>query len=56
MSQTKTPKRILLKVSGETFKNESSDIFDYEFMQELAQKIIFLTQEKNMEIVLVSGG
>jgi len=54
MSQITNPKRILLKVSWETFKNESSDIFDYKFMEELAKKIIFLTQEKKMEIVLVS--
>lgn len=50
------PKRILVKISWETFKWVSDGNFDYDFMKVLAQKILYLTQEKKVEVVLVSWG
>jgi len=51
----KTPKRVLIKLSGEMFKWKSEWNFDYHFMKELAEKIVFLTKEKWIQVVIVSG-
>jgi len=48
-------KRILIKLSWETFKNNSTENFDYDFMKILAQKVKKLSEEWN-QIVIVSWG
>jgi len=50
----KSPKRVLIKLSWETFWNWDKWNYDFEFMEELGKKIMYLTKEKKMEVVLVS--
>lgn len=35
-------KKLMLKLSGEALKNGSDDLFDYDFMRTLAEKIKLL--------------
>ena len=51
----KTPKRVLIKLSGEMLKWNSAWNFDYVYMKKLAQKIVFLTKKKWIQVVIVSG-
>jgi len=48
--------RLLIKLSGEAFKNNSDSNFDYVFMKKLAEKVKFLIEKKWMSVVIVSGG
>jgi uridylate kinase len=55
MKQLPIPKRILLKLSGEALQGKWDHGIETEFLNELAKKIVVLTQ-KNIEIVIVIGG
>lgn len=48
----KNPKRILLKLSWETLKGKSDTGYDFDFMNQLAKKIVSLS-ESGKEIVIV---
>lgn len=56
MKQLPVPKRILLKLSGEALQGSGDHGIDTEFIDNLAKKIVTLTQEKDIEIIIVIGG
>lgn len=56
MKQLPVPKRILLKLSGEALQWTGDHGIDTEFIDNLAKKIVTLTQEKDIEIIIVIGG
>lgn len=56
MKQLPVPKRILLKLSGEALQGSGDHGIDTEFIDNLARKIVTLTQEKYIEIIIVIGG
>jgi len=56
MKQLPVPKRILLKLSGEALQGKSDHGIETEFLDELAKKIVTLTQQKDIEVVIVIGG
>jgi len=49
-------KRILIKISWETFKNNKEDSFDYEFMQKLWKTIKILTKQWYQIVLITWGG
>jgi uridylate kinase len=51
-----TPKRILLKLSGEALQGSQGYGIDPSFLSFLAKKIIYLVDEKHLEVVIVVGG
>ncbi|MDD2916291.1 MAG: UMP kinase [Candidatus Gracilibacteria bacterium] len=55
MKQLPVPKRILLKLSGEALQGKGDHGIEPAFLDELAKKIVTLTQ-KHIEIVIVIGG
>lgn len=56
MKQYHTPKRILLKLSGEALQWEQWYGIDPSFLAFLAKKIVHLVQKESLEIVIVIGG
>lgn len=56
MKQYHTPKRILLKLSGEALQWEQWYGIDPKFLSFLAKKIVHLVRVENLEIVIVVGG
>ncbi|MDD2693990.1 MAG: UMP kinase [Candidatus Gracilibacteria bacterium] len=56
MKKYHTPKRILLKLSGEALQGEQGYGIDPKFLSFLAKKIVHLVQVENLEIVIVVGG
>jgi uridylate kinase len=56
MKKFHSPKRILLKLSGEALQGEQGYGIDPKFLSFLAKKIIHLVQEEHLEIVIVVGG
>ena len=55
MKQLPFPKRILLKLSGEALQGSWEYGIETEFLDELANKIVTLTQVKKIEIIIVIG-
>lgn len=56
MKHLPTPKRILLKLSGEALQGKGEYGIEPEFIDNLAKKIVTLSKEKNIEIAIVIGG
>jgi uridylate kinase len=56
MKKYHTPKRILLKLSGEALQWKQWYGIDPEFLSFVAQKIVYLVQERHLEIAIVIGG
>ena len=56
MKKYHTPKRILLKLSGEALQGEQGYGIDPEFLVFLAKKIVHLVQVEKLEVVIVVGG
>jgi len=56
MKQLPVPKRILLKLSGEALQWTGDHGIDTVFIDNLAKKIVILSQEKDIEIIIVIGG
>ncbi len=56
MKQLPTPKRILLKLSGEALQGKNDHGIETEFLDELARKIVTLTKVKGIEVIIVIGG
>lgn len=56
MKNYHTPKRILLKLSGEALQWEQWYGIDPSFLAFLATKIVHLVQSENLEVVIVIGG
>ena len=55
MKKYHTPKRILLKLSGEALQWEQGYGIDPKFLSFLAKKIVYLVQVEKLEIVIVVG-
>lgn len=51
-----TPKRILIKLSGEALQWKQWYGIDPEFLTYVAEKIVYLVQERNLEVAIVVGG
>jgi uridylate kinase len=51
-----TPKRVLLKLSGEALQWEQGYGIDPKFLTFLAKKIVHLVQAEQLEIIIVVGG
>jgi uridylate kinase len=56
MKQYHTPKRILLKLSGEALQWKQWYGIDPEFLAYIAEKIVYLVQVRKLEIAIVIGG
>lgn len=56
MKKYHTPKRVLLKLSGEALQWEQWYGIDPKFLAFLAKKIVYLVREEKLEIVIVVGG
>jgi uridylate kinase len=56
MKQYHTPKRILLKLSGEALQGAQGYGIDSNFLAFLAKKIVHLVQAEKLEVVIVIGG
>lgn len=56
MKHLPTPKRILLKLSGEALQGKGEYGIEPEFLDELAKKIVTLTRDKHIEVAIVIGG
>lgn len=56
MKKYHTPKRILIKLSGESLQWDQGYGIDPKFLTRIAKKIVKLTNEKSIEVVLVVGG
>ncbi|PID83781.1 UMP kinase [Candidatus Gracilibacteria bacterium] len=56
MKQYHTPKRILLKISGEALQGEQGYGIDPKFLSFLAKKIVHLVKNEHLEIAIVVGG
>ncbi len=50
---TKTPKRILLKLSWEALAWENGYWIDVKFLDELAKKVVYLSKYANIQVVIV---
>jgi uridylate kinase len=51
-----TPKRVLLKLSGEALQWEQGYGIDPKFLAFLAKKIVYLVQQEKLEVIIVVGG
>jgi len=51
-----TPKRILLKLSGEALQWKQWYGIDPAFLAHIAEKIVYLAQDRHLEIAIVIGG
>ena len=56
MKKFQTPKRVLLKLSGEALQWEQWYGIDPNFLSYLAKKIVHLVQKEQLEIAIVVGG
>ena len=56
MKKFQTPKRVLLKLSGEALQWEQWYGIDPNFLSYLAKKIVHLVQKEKLEIAIVVGG
>jgi len=56
MPQFTNPKRILLKLSGEALQGKQDHGIETEFLDTLASKIVHLSKDRGIEIVIVIGG
>lgn len=56
MKQYHTPKRILLKISGEALQGDQGYGIDPKFLSFLAKKIVHLVNDESIEIAIVVGG
>ncbi|MGP1583451.1 MAG: UMP kinase [Candidatus Altimarinota bacterium] len=56
MKKFQTPKRVLLKLSGEALQGEQGYGIDPNFLSYLAKKIVHLVQKEKLEIAIVVGG
>ena len=56
MKKFQTPKRVLLKLSGEALQWEQWYGIDPNFLSYLAKKIVYLVQKEKLEIAIVVGG
>ena len=56
MQKYHSPKRILIKLSWEALQWEQGYGIDPKFLAFLAKKIVYLVQEKSLEVVIVVGG
>jgi uridylate kinase len=56
MKQYLTPKRVLLKLSGEALQGNQWYGIDPQFLAILAKKVAYLAQKQNIQIVIVVGG
>ena len=56
MQKYHTPKRILLKLSGEALQWKQWYGIDPEFLAYIAEKIVYLVQVRQLEIAIVIGG
>lgn len=56
MKKYHTPKRILLKLSGEALQWDQGYGIDPKFLSYLATKIVHLVEKEKLEIVIVVGG
>lgn len=56
MKKYHTPKRILIKLSGEALQWDQWYGIDPKFLSYIAKKIVYLIQDRKLEIVVVVGG
>jgi len=56
MKKYHTPKRILLKLSGEALQWEQWYGIDPQFLSYLAKKVVHLVEKEKLEVVIVVGG
>ena len=56
MKKYHTPKRILLKISWEALQGAQGYGIDPKFLAEIAKKVVKLTEEKKIEVVIVVWG
>ena len=49
-------KRILLKLSGEALANDKDDLFDFKFIEEVAQQVKKCVEEGSQVAIVVGGG
>lgn len=56
MKQYHSPKRILLKLSGEALQWEQGYGIDPKFLSFLAKKVVYLVKNQWLEVVIVVGG
>ncbi len=50
------PKRILLKLSWQALQGSQEFGIDVEFLNQLAQKLVYLSKQKQIQLVVVIGG
>lgn len=56
MTSNKPYKRVLLKISGEALKGTQEFGIDFQFVHQLADEIVELVKETNVQLAIVIGG
>lgn len=56
MKKYHTPKRILIKLSGEALQGQQGYGIDPNFLAYIAKKIVHLVNEEQLQIAIVVGG